>query len=158
MKARHKRIVFIVLGLCTVGAASAMITKAMQSSMAYLYAPESVLAGEAPKDRLIRIGGLVKKGSLIRSDTSLDLSFVVADNRGNEVTVKYDKILPDLFKEEQSAVVKGKLNDNNEFIAEEVLAKHDAEYMPSELADVLAKEHAPKTVGADGATKTEVKY
>ena len=158
MKARHKRIVFIILGLCTVGAASAMITKAMQSNMAYLYAPESVLAGEAPKDRLIRIGGLVKKGSLIRSDTSLDLSFVVADNRGNEVTVKYDRILPDLFKEEQSAVVKGKLNDNNEFIAEEVLAKHDAEYMPPELADVLAKEHAPKAAGADGATKTEVKY
>jgi len=157
MTARHKRIVFIIIGLCAVGAASAMITQAMKSNLAYLYAPEAVWAGEAPKDRLIRIGGLVKKGSLVRSDTSLDLSFVVTDNRGNEVTVKYDKILPDLFKEEQSAVVKGKLTENNEFIAEEVLAKHDAEYMPPELADVLAKEHAPKTDAAS-PTKTEVKY
>lgn len=157
MTARHKRIVFIIIGLCTVGAASAMITQAMKSNLAYLYAPEAVWAGEVPKDRLIRIGGLVKKGSLTRSDTTLDLSFVVTDNRGNEVTIKYDKILPDLFKEEQSAVVKGKLNADNEFIAEEVLAKHDAEYMPPELADVLAKEHAPKAA-TDGATKTEVKY
>ena len=142
MKARNKRIIFILLGLCTVGAASAMITKAMQSNMAYLYAPESVMAGEVPKDRLVRLGGLVKKGSLKRSDTTLDLSFVLTDNRGHEVTINYDKILPDLFKEEQSAVVKGKFDANNRFMAEEVLAKHDAEYMPPEVKDVLAKEHA----------------
>lgn len=143
MKARNKRIVFIIIGLCAVGAASAMITQAMKSNLAYLYAPEAVLAGTVPTDRVIRLGGLVKKDSLQRSDSSLDLSFVLADNRGHEITVKYDKILPDLFKEEQSAVVKGRLTQDNEFIAEEVLAKHDAEYMPPEVADVLAKEHSP---------------
>lgn len=157
MKARNKRIIFIILGLCTVGAASAMITQAMKSNLAYLYAPESVLAGEVPTDRLVRLGGLVKKGSLVRSDTTLDLSFVLTDNRGNEITINYDKILPDLFKEEQSAVVKGKLREDKQFMAEEVLAKHDAEYMPPEVADVLAKEHGPKTDAKD-ATKTEVKY
>lgn len=143
MKPRHKRIVFIIIGLCAVGAASAMITQAMKSNLAYLYAPEAVLAGKAPTDRVIRLGGLVKKDSLKRSDTSLELSFILADNRGNEITVNYDKILPDLFKEEQSAVVKGRLTPDNQFIAEEVLAKHDAEYMPPEVADVLAQEHAP---------------
>jgi len=153
MTARHKRIVFIILGLCAVAAASMMITQAMKSNLAYLYAPEAVLAGEAPKDRLIRLGGLVKKDSLVRSQTSLDLSFVLTDNRGHEITVNYNKILPDLFKEEQSAVVKGKLTADNQFMAEEVLAKHDAEYMPPEVKDVLEQEHTPK---ADA--KQEVKY
>lgn len=154
MTARHKRIVFIIIGLCAVGAASAMITKAMQSNLAYLYAPEAALAGEAPKDRVIRLGGFVKKDSLVRSDSSLDLSFILTDNRGNEITVNYDKILPDLFKEEQSAVVKGRLQEDNQFVAEEVLAKHDAEYMPPEVEDVLAVEHAPNK----DAVKTEGKY
>lgn len=155
MKARNKRIIFIILGLCAVGAASAMITKAMQSNMAYLYAPEAVMAGEVPKDRLVRLGGLVKKDSLIRSDTTLDLSFVLTDNRGHEVKIHYDKILPDLFKEEQSAVVKGKFDANDRFVAEEVLAKHDAEYMPPEVEDVLAKEHSypGKKPASDKAVK-----
>mgnify|MGYP000483542044 CR=1 FL=1 len=143
MKARNKRIIFIVLGLCVVGAASAMITKAMQSNMAYLYAPEAVMAGEVPKDRMVRLGGLVKKDSLKRSDTSLDLSFVLTDNRGHEVTINYDRILPDLFKEEQSAVVKGKFDADGRFMAEEVLAKHDEEYMPPEVADAMKKTHEP---------------
>ncbi|PID45380.1 MAG: cytochrome c biogenesis protein CcmE [Proteobacteria bacterium] len=153
MTARQKRIVFIILGLCAVAAASVMITKAMRSNMAYLYAPEAVLAGKAPKDRVIRLGGLVKKGSLVRSKTTLDLSFILMDNRGHEITVKYNKILPDLFKEEQSAVVKGKLTADNQLIAEEVLAKHDAEYMPPEVAEVLAEEHKPNS-----RAKTEDKY
>jgi cytochrome c-type biogenesis protein CcmE len=153
MTARQKRIVFIILGLCAVAASSVMITKAMQSNLAYLYAPETVLAGEVPEGKLVRVGGLVKKGSLIRSDTTLDLSFILTDNRGNEVKVTYDRILPDLFKEEQSAVVKGKLNADKVVIAEEVLAKHDAEYMPEELKDVLETEHSPAT-----EKTTEVKY
>ena len=162
MKARNKRIVFIILGLCTVGAASAMITKAMQSNMAYLYAPETVMAGEVPKNRLVRLGGLVKKGSLIRSETSLDLSFVLTDNRGHEVKVNYDRILPDLFKEEQSAVVKGKFDDDGRFMAEEVLAKHDAEYMPPEVEDILAKEHSypgkPEKANAPSKTTEKATY
>ena len=154
MKARNKRIIFALAGLCTVGAASAMINQAMQSNMAYLYAPESVMAGEVPKERLVRLGGLVKKGSLKRSDTTLDLTFVLTDNRGHEVMINYDRILPDLFKEEQSAVVKGKFDQAGRFMAEEVLAKHDAEYMPPEVKDVLAKEHSypAKPVTTDKTT------
>lgn len=123
--------------------ASFLITKAMQGNLAYLYAPEAVIAGEIPKGKLIRLGGLVKEGSLKRSDTKLEARFVVTDNRGNEVTVVTNKILPDLFKEGQSSVSRGIVKEDGVFYAEEVLAKHDATYMPKEVEDVLKKEHTP---------------
>ena len=142
MKARQKRFIFVLLGLVAVVGASFLITKAMQGNLAYLYAPEAVLAGEVPTGKVIRLGGLVKKGSLKRSDTELEARFVVTDNRGNEVTVVTNKILPDLFKEGQSSVSRGILKEGV-FYAEEVLAKHDANYMPKEVSDVLKKEHSP---------------
>ena len=144
MKARQKRLIFVLLGVVAVMGASFLITKAMQGNLAYLYAPEAVLAGEVPTGKVIRLGGLVKKGSLKRSETKLEARFVVTDNRGNEVTVVTDKILPDLFKEGQSSVSRGILK-NDVFYAEEVLAKHDANYMPKEVSDVLKKEHTPAT-------------
>ncbi len=144
MKARQKRLIFVLLGLVAVVGASFLITKAMQGNLAYLYAPEAVLAGEVPAGKVIRLGGLVKKGSLKRSDTKLEARFVVTDNRGNEVTVVTDKILPDLFKEGQSSVSRGILKDGV-FYAEEVLAKHDSTYMPKEVKDILKKEHTPAT-------------
>ena len=143
MKARQKRLIFVVLALVAVGGASLLITKAMQGNLAYLYAPESVLAGEVPQGKVVRLGGLVKEGSLERSDTKLEARFVVTDNRGNEVTVVTDKILPDLFKEGQSSVSRGVVKADGIFYAEEVLAKHDATYMPKEVSDILAKEHTP---------------
>ncbi|HIO93614.1 MAG TPA: cytochrome c maturation protein CcmE [Leucothrix mucor] len=145
MKARKKRLIFVLLGLVAVVGASFLITKAMQGNLAYLYAPEAVLAGEVPTGKVIRLGGLVKKGSLKRSDTKLEARFVVTDNRGNEVTVVTDKILPDLFKEGQSSVSRGILKEGV-FYAEEVLAKHDANYMPKEVEDILKKEHSPAPV------------
>ena len=145
MKARQKRLIFVLLGVVAVVGASFLITKAMQGNLAYLYAPEAVLAGEVPTDKVIRLGGLVKKGSLTRSDKTLEARFVVTDNRGNEVTVVTDKILPDLFKEGQSSVSRGMLKDGI-FYAEEVLAKHDSSYMPKEVKDVLKKEHSPAPV------------
>lgn len=144
MKARQKRLIFVLLGVVAVIGASFLITKAMQGNLAYLYAPEAVLAGEVPTGKVIRLGGLVKKGSLKRSETKLEARFVVTDNRGNEVTVVTDKILPDLFKEGQSSVSRGILKEGV-FYAEEVLAKHDANYMPKEVSDVLKKEHTPAT-------------
>lgn len=143
MKPRNKRIIFVLLGLLSVGGASALISKAMKGNLNYLYAPEQVLAGEVPADTVFRLGGLVKKGSLTRSDTKLEARFVVMDNRGNEITVVTNNILPDLFQEGKSQVSRGKMNDEGLFIADEVLAKHDSEYMPNELKDVLNKEHTP---------------
>jgi len=151
MKPRTKRIAFVLLALLTVGAASALISKAMDGNLNYLYAPEQVLKGEVPAGTVFRLGGLVKKGSLTRSETELEARFIVTDNRGNEITVVTHKILPDLFQEEKSQVSRGKMNDEGLFIAEEVLAKHDSEYMPAELKDVLAKEHAPAPAKVDGS-------
>ena len=143
MKPRSKRIIFVLIGLLSVGAASALIGKSMEGNLNYLYAPEQVLAGESPKGKVFRLGGLVKKGSLTRSKTDLEARFIVADNRGNEITVVTTKILPDLFQEGKSQVARGKMGDDGLFYADEVLAKHDSEYMPKELQDVLNKEHAP---------------
>ena len=151
MKPRNKRVMFVLLALVMVGAASALINTAMKGNLNYLYTPEQVLAGEVPEGTVFRLGGLVKKDSLKRSETELETRFVVMDNRGNEITVVTHKILPDLFKEEKSQVSRGKMNAEGLFIAEEVLAKHDSEYMPAELKDVLAKEHTPAPVNVDGS-------
>lgn len=155
MKARQKRLIFVLMGLVAVIGASFLITKAMQGNLAYLYAPEAVLAGEVPKGKVVRLGGLVKKGSLQRSDTKLEARFIVTDNRGNEVTVVTDKILPDLFKEGQSQVSRGVVKEDGLFYAEEVLAKHDANYMPKEVSDVLKKEHTPAGTTAPSAKPAE---
>jgi len=152
MKPRNKRIVFVLIALLSVGGASALISKAMKGNLNYLYAPEQVLAGEVPKGTVFRLGGLVKKDSLKRSDTDLEARFIVTDNRGNEITVVTNKILPDLFSEEKSQVSRGKMGDDGVFYADEVLAKHDSEYMPKELEEVLAKEHTPAApVNVDGS-------
>lgn len=151
MKPRNKRIVFVLLALLSVGAASALISKAMKGNLAYLHAPEEVLAGKVPKGQVFRLGGLVKEGSLKRSETELEARFIVTDNRGNEITVITTKILPDLFKEGKSQVSRGKMGDDGFFYADEVLAKHDSEYMPKELKDVLEKEHGPAPVNVDGS-------
>lgn len=152
MKPRHKRIIFVLLALVSVGAASALINKAMKGNLNYLYAPEQVLTGEAPKGSVFRLGGLVKKGSLKRSESSMEARFVVTDNRGNEITVVTDKILPDLFQEGKSQVSRGRMGDDGLFYADEVLAKHDSEYMPKELKDVLKKEHSPAPVKTSATT------
>jgi len=151
MKPRNKRIMFVLLALVMVGGASALISTAMKGNLNYLYAPEQVLAGEVPAGTVFRLGGLVKKESLKRSDKELEARFVVMDNRGNEITVVTNKILPDLFKEGKSQVSRGKMGDDGLFYADEVLAKHDSEYMPKELQDVLAKEHTPAPIKVDGS-------
>lgn len=153
MKARNKRIIFVLIALLSVGAASALITKAMKGNLNYLYTPEEVLAGKVPIDQVFRLGGLVKKGSLKRSEEKLEARFIVRDNRNNEITVVTTKILPDLFQEGKSQISRGKMGEDGLFYAIEVLAKHDAEYMPKELADTLNKEHTPpsskKSANAD---------
>jgi len=143
MKPRRKRLIFVLLALISVGAASALISKAMKGNLAYLHTPEEVLNGKVPQGQVFRLGGLVKVGSLKRSDTELEARFIVRDKRNNEITVVTKNILPDLFKEGKSQVSRGKMGDDGLFYADEVLAKHDAEYMPKELKDTLDKEHTP---------------
>ena len=143
MKQRTKRIFFVIIALVAIGLATKLIVKSMQSNLAYLYPPEDVINGKIPDGKLFRLGGLVKPGTLVLSKSKIEAIFWVTDNRGNEVKVISNKILPDLFKEGKSSISRGRLNADGVFIAEEVIAKHDAEYMPKELEDVLKKEHAP---------------
>ncbi len=136
MKARQKRLALVLMGVIGVAAASALIISALRGNLNYYLTPTKVMAGEVTQGELFRLGGMVREGSLKRSEGSLDVEFVLTDYE-TDVTVHYTGILPDLFKEKQSAVTKGKLDANGRFVAEEVLAKHDPSYMPKEVKDSL---------------------
>lgn len=140
MKPRQKRMVLILLALTGVGIAATLATVALRSNLSYFYSPTQITSGEAPKDQVIRVGGLVKEGSMKREPGNLTLEFVVTDNRA-ETTVRYAGILPDLFKEGTGMVGKGKMGEDGIFYAEEVLAKHDEDYLPPEVQDSLETAH-----------------
>jgi len=129
LKPRHKRAALIVGGLAAVGIAAALVLNALNSNIALYVTPTEVAAGKAPKGQAFRIGGLVKDGSVHRDN--LTVHFVVTDT-AKDIPVAYTGILPDLFREGKGAVVQGKLNADGQFIASEVLAKHDENYMPPE--------------------------
>ncbi len=114
--------------------------RALQENLLYFFSPTQVAAGEAPK-RHFRLGGMVLAGSVKRETGTLNVSFVVTDNV-HSVPVKYNRVLPDLFREGAGAVVVGRMGDDGEFIADEVLAKHDENYMPPEVAEALEKARA----------------
>jgi cytochrome c-type biogenesis protein CcmE len=128
-------ICFILLGM---GIASALMMTAFEENLLYFYSPSQVASGEAPTTRAFRIGGLVLDNSVERNPESLEVSFVITDTL-ETTTITYDGILPDLFREGQGIVANGKLDNNGIFQAKEVLAKHDENYMPPEVADALAK-------------------
>ena len=151
MKARQKRLLFVALGIAGVGAAAAMALNALRSNIAYFFSPSQVLAREAPSDHVFRLGGLVETGTLQRQPDGLTLTFVVTDN-AEKVKVSYTGILPDLFSEGRGVVTKGKLGNDGVFYAEEVLAKHDEEYMPPEVAATL-KPHSDAAKALDAAQK-----
>jgi len=142
MKARQKRLVFVLIGVAGVAAASALIITALRGNMNYYLTPTKVLAGEVSEGELFRLGGMVKEGSFQRNAKGLGVQFVLTDYT-SEVTVYYDGILPDLFKEKQAAVTKGTLNSYGKFNAEEVLAKHDPSYMPPEVEESLNMANKP---------------
>ncbi len=150
MKARHKRLAFLLVGLAILAAAAVLVFQALGSNMSYFFSPTEVVQGKAPKDHVFRIGGLVKPGTLQRGQ-QLTVTFVVTDN-ANDVTVHYTGILPDLFAEGQGAIAQGRLNADGIFVADEVLAKHDENYMPPEVAEALDKAHqAGKAQMTEGA-------
>ena len=138
MKPRTKRALAIVSGLAALGIASALVLNAFNSNLVFFFSPTQVLAHEAPRDRSIRIGGLVEEGSLQREPTGLTIRFVVTD-LAKQVPVTYTGLLPDLFKEGKGVVAQGKLGTDGVFRAEQVLAKHDENYMPPEAAAALKK-------------------
>ena len=135
MKARHKRLGFLVVGLTILGVAAVMVFRALDSNLSYFYSASQVVSNEAPKDHVFRLGGMVVNGSLQRGE-GLTVHFTVTDNAHN-VNVQYTGILPDLFQEGQGVIAQGKLNSNGVFIADEVLAKHDETYMPPEVAESM---------------------
>jgi cytochrome c-type biogenesis protein CcmE len=140
MKARHKRAGFIIAGLVALGLVTALVLNAMKGSMSYFFSPSEVAEGQAPPDHVFRLGGLVEAGSVKREGDSLTVRFTVTDT-AHSIKVAYTGILPDLFQEGQGVIAQGKLGPNGEFVADEVLAKHDETYMPPEVADALDKAH-----------------
>ena len=152
MKARQKRLIFILVGLAILGLAAWLVFNALGSNMSYFYSPTEVVEKKAPEDHLFRLGGMVVNGSVQRGQ-ELTVRFAVTDT-ANVVNVEYTGILPDLFEEGQGVIAQGKLNATGIFVASEVLAKHDENYMPPEVADALEKAEKMKVGSpASGAAK-----
>ena len=141
IKARHKRFILIAVGLALLGLAAMLILNAFQSNMVFFYTPTQVDKGEVPINTGFRIGGLVLQNSLKRQDDGLTVHFVITDT-AKTVPVIYKGILPDLFKEGKGVVAQGKIGADGLFIASEVLAKHDENYMPPEAAEALKQAQA----------------
>ena len=129
MKLRYQRIGLIVGGLVVLTVVAALILNAMNSSIVFFFTPTQVAANEAPKNRAFRIGGLVKEGSIRRESDGITIQFLVTDT-AQSIPIFYKGILPDLFKEGKGAVVQGQIGADDRFVATEVLAKHDENYMP----------------------------
>lgn len=144
MKARHKRFGLIAVGLLLLVIAAVLITKSFRSNLVFFFSPTQVEKGEAPKTGSFRIGGLVEDGSLKRMPDGLHVQFKVTDT-AKSILVEYKGILPDLFKEGKGVVAEGKLNQNGLFEADQVLAKHDENYMPPEAAAALKAAKDAKT-------------
>ena len=159
MKAQRKQRL-ILIGYLFLGAAAVVgfLLLALEENVNLFYPPDKIVSGEAPVDKRIRAGGMVKEGSVKRSESrgdGLEVRFTVSDLGGADFDVLYTGILPDLFREGQGIVATGKLNDNGVFLAEQVLAKHDENYMPPELADMA--QNSPDTANetSEGLPKTQ---
>jgi len=136
MKKRHKRIVFIMTSLAALGLATWLVLGAFRNNLVFFFSPTQIAAKEAPVGRTFRIGGLVEKGSLKRDTDGLTIRFVVTDT-ANTIPVTYRGILPDLFKEGRGCVAQGKVGSDGVFYADQIMAKHDENYMPPEAARAL---------------------
>jgi cytochrome c-type biogenesis protein CcmE len=134
VKPRYKRALIIVAALVVIGIAATLVLNALNSNIALYVTPSEVAAGKAPQGQAFRIGGMVKEGSVRRD--GLTVHFVITD-LAKDIPVSYTGILPDLFKEGKGAVIQGRINANGEFVASEVLAKHDENYMPPEAKHAL---------------------
>jgi len=148
VKPRHKRLAFVAAAVAAVGVAVALVLDAFQSNLVFFYSPSQVAANEAPLERTFRVGGMVEAGTVRRDGTRV--SFIVTDT-AKSIPVHYEGILPDLFKEGKGVVAQGRL-ENGVFVAREVLAKHDENYMPPEAAEALKRAQAGNPKLADSMT------
>jgi len=137
MTPRRRRMLLVGMVLAGVVVSATLALRAFNENLLYFFSPTQVVAGEAPTERSFRLGGMVLEDSIQRAEGSLTISFVVTDF-ANSVPVTYTGLLPDLFQEGQGVVTRGSFDGNGQFVAEEVLAKHDENYMPPEVADALA--------------------
>lgn len=136
MKARTKRGLIVFGGLATLAAASVLVLNAFQDNLVFFFSPSQVVANEAPRDRHFRVGGLVEEGSVRRESAGLAVQFIVTD-RAQKIPVTYSGLLPDMFREGKGVVAQGRLGPDGVFHADQVLAKHDENYMPVEAAQAL---------------------
>ena len=144
MKPRHKLIAAIALGVAALGVVTALVLSAFQENLVFFFTPTEVVANKAPQGRTFRIGGMVEKGSVKRE--GVDVRFVVTDT-AKSLPVVYKGALPDLFREGKGVVAQGQLGADGVFRANEVLAKHDENYMPPEAKEAVEKAHqAAKTL------------
>ena len=134
---RKQRLILVIVLVSLSSAAVGFVTYAMRNNMNYFYAPSAFAAGEVPVDKRIRAGGCVVPGSVQRASDSLDVRFSITDGDADLVVI-FDKILPDLFAEGEAAVVTGRLLDDGTVRADQVLAKHDENYTPPEVAESMA--------------------
>lgn len=134
--ARKKRLGLIVLMVTGIAIGLSFALKSLDENIMFFFSPSEVAEGKAPQDRLFRMGGMVVDGSVSRPGEGLTVVFDLTDN-AEIVTVQYTGILPDLFREGQGIIANGKLNSDGAFVAQEVLAKHDENYMPPEVAAAM---------------------
>jgi cytochrome c-type biogenesis protein CcmE len=147
---RRRRLLWVLLLVVAAGIATTLVVFALQRNVAYLYTPAEVLRGETGERARFRLGGMVEKGSFERTPGSLEVRFKVTDGDAL-LPVVYHRILPDLFREGQAVVATGTMKDGV-FVAEDVLAKHDENYMPKEVADKMGMAHKKHDVKAPAAS------
>jgi cytochrome c-type biogenesis protein CcmE len=146
VKRRHKRLAIIAGGVAAIAVAAALVLNAFQSNLVFFFSPSQIAAGEAPRDRAFRVGGMVQTGSVRREGDGLTVEFIVTDT-ATSIPVMYKGILPDLFREGKGVVAQGRLGADGVFRADEVLAKHDENYMPPEAAHAIEQaQKAQRTV------------
>ncbi|MGN7104415.1 cytochrome c maturation protein CcmE [Ralstonia holmesii] len=138
MTRRQRRLGILLAALVCAGAATALTLNAFRSNLVFFFSPSQIAAKEAPVAQVFRLGGLVERGSIQRERDGMTIRFIVTDTaRG--VPVVYHGLLPDLFREGKGVVARGRLGEDGVFVANEVLAKHDENYMPPEAADALRR-------------------
>ena len=140
MTPRQRRIVLVVGILAGVSLAGVLALRAFQDNVMFFFDPTQIAAGEAPQGERFRLGGMVRPGTVDRTPGSLDMAFVVTDFK-HDVKVRYSGVVPDLFRENQGVVAHGRLGSDGVFVADEILAKHDENYMPPEVARSLKDTH-----------------
>jgi cytochrome c-type biogenesis protein CcmE len=141
MSPRQKRLTYVAVGIVALALATAFVLNAFRSNLVFFFTPTQVAQGEAPQNRVFRLGGLVKAGSLQRNHNQIE--FVITDTQ-RDIPVQFSGLLPDLFQEGKGVVAQGQLNAQGAFMASEVLAKHDENYMPPEAQHALDRATADK--------------